>query len=124
MKKIVEVWKNSGLKFFDFIAVTLLLTFAGALFLYNTEARVDSSGLVCVITRNLKEIERFDLESDRLIKLEDYGVISVKSKAVRLLHANCKDQICVHTREISKEGESIICLPNRLIVELRKDERE
>ena len=32
--------------------------------------------------------------------------------------ADCPDQICVHTAEISKDGGSIICLPNRIVLEI------
>ena len=32
--------------------------------------------------------------------------------------ADCPDQICVHQRAISKNGESIICLPNKVVVSI------
>ena len=32
--------------------------------------------------------------------------------------ADCEDQLCVHQKEITLENESIICLPNKVIVEV------
>ena len=32
--------------------------------------------------------------------------------------ADCPDHLCVKQKAISKEGESIICLPNKVIVEV------
>ena len=32
--------------------------------------------------------------------------------------ADCPDQICVRQKAISKEGESIICLPNKVVVSI------
>ena len=36
--------------------------------------------------------------------------------------ADCPDQICVNHRAISRDGESIICLPNQTIVTIRGGE--
>lgn len=122
MKHIKGFLKNTGLKPSDLFVILLLAAFGTGLLAFNLSSRFDSARLVGVVTRNLEEIERFELDKDRLIRISDYGVISIASGKVRVLEANCRDQICVHTKEISKEGESIICLPNKVIVELRKQE--
>ncbi len=36
-----------------------------------------------------------------------------------MTEANCADQVCVHTRPADREGQSIVCLPNRVVVEVR-----
>ena len=36
--------------------------------------------------------------------------------------AECPDQICVKHRAIFREGESIICLPNEIVVTIRGGE--
>ena len=36
--------------------------------------------------------------------------------------ADCPDLLCVHQKAISKEGESIICLPNKVVVTIRGGE--
>ena len=35
--------------------------------------------------------------------------------------SRCPDQICVHEKAISADGESIICLPNKIVVEVESD---
>ena len=49
-----------------------------------------------------------------------YGtnVVSVKDKAVFVSNADCPDKICVKHREISRVGETIVCLPHKLVVEI------
>ncbi len=32
--------------------------------------------------------------------------------------AECPDKLCVHQRAISKQGETIVCLPNKVVVEV------
>jgi hypothetical protein len=33
-------------------------------------------------------------------------------------YSDCKNQVCVNTGKISKAGETIVCLPNYVIVEI------
>ena len=35
-----------------------------------------------------------------------------------IVSADCPDKLCVHQQEISKAGESIICLPHKLVVRI------
>lgn len=51
----------------------------------------------------------------------NYNLISVADGTVIMEAADCRDQICVHHKPISSKGESIICLPHRLVVEIVGD---
>ncbi len=47
------------------------------------------------------------------------NIIVIKDGFVFVEEATCKNQICVKTGKISKKGESIVCLPNKVIVEIK-----
>ena len=49
-----------------------------------------------------------------------YGenIVSVNDGYVTVTSADCPDKICVKHRDISKVGETIVCLPNKLVVEI------
>ena len=47
-----------------------------------------------------------------------FNLFSVADGVVRMEAADCRDQICVHHIPISGGGESIICLPHRLVAEI------
>lgn len=47
-----------------------------------------------------------------------YNLLSIEAGMVRMEAADCRDQICVRHHAVSAEGESIICLPHRLVVEI------
>lgn len=55
-----------------------------------------------------------------------YGenVIEIHNQAVHVLEADCPDQLCVHQGDIDKDGHMLICLPNRLLVEIVSSEEE
>ena len=39
--------------------------------------------------------------------------------AAKMEWADCPDQLCVHQKAISRTGESIICLPNQVVVSVQ-----
>ena len=53
---------------------------------------------------------------------EFYNVVIIDSGSVSVSEASCKNQVCVRHGSISHPGESIVCLPNRLIVSIEGGE--
>ena len=64
----------------------------------------------------------YPLSGDKTLRVpapgdsDGYNIVEIKDGKVSVSEASCKNQICVKHGAISSEGESIICLPNRLIV--------
>lgn len=48
-----------------------------------------------------------------------YNLIWVRDGIVSIHEADCKNQLCVNYGGISKSGQSLVCLPHRVIVELK-----
>ncbi|MBO5088098.1 MAG: NusG domain II-containing protein [Lachnospiraceae bacterium] len=46
------------------------------------------------------------------------NTIVIENGQVYMKNANCPDQVCVKHKSISKHGEMIICLPNKVFVEI------
>lgn len=44
---------------------------------------------------------------------------TVADGTVSVTESGCGDKICVHTGKISHKGEAIICVPNRVVVEIK-----
>lgn len=64
-----------------------------------------------------------DTDAEKIIKTEkgETNTIIIKDGKVSILQADCPDKICVHHRAISRTGESIICLPHKLVVSVTND---
>ncbi len=75
-----------------------------------------------------KRIAEFPIDKDRAfsVKGDKGGLrISIKGEEVSVVSAECPRQICKNTAPISKPGEQIICVPNRIVVSIHgKDKRE
>ena len=47
---------------------------------------------------------------------DDYNTVVISDGKVEVTESSCKNQVCVKHGAISQTGESIVCLPNRLVV--------
>ena len=60
------------------------------------------------------------LDSDCVYTTKSGGnVIAVHDGKAYMQSADCKDKLCVHQGKISKAGQTIICLPNKIVMELK-----
>ena len=50
------------------------------------------------------------------------NVIVIAGGEVRMREADCKNQVCVRTGSISRPGQTIVCLPHRVVVTILKGE--
>lgn len=96
--------------------LVLLLVFAACFFIKGKE-----DGEYVRITANGKT-DRYVISKDCIIEQKTgksgYNTIVIKDRAVYMENASCPDQICVHHKAVSKNGESIICLPNEVYIEI------
>lgn len=49
------------------------------------------------------------------------NTVVIQNGQVYMESATCPDQVCVKHKSISKNGEMIICLPNKVFVEIESD---
>lgn len=100
------------------IVVILLIALAsyfGYRFLYQ------ETGTLVVITVDNKELSRHLLSKDTSIEISGiYGMnyIEIKDGYVKMNRAPCKDQICVNHKSIHYNGETIVCLPNKIMIKI------
>ena len=52
------------------------------------------------------------------------NVLYVDSEGVSMKEANCPDKLCVKQGKIKNSSRSIVCLPNRIVVEISGKEGE
>ncbi len=57
------------------------------------------------------------LNKDTVLELEHLKIV-VSGGAVRVEEADCPDKICEKRGAISKAGQTIVCLPNRVVVKI------
>jgi hypothetical protein len=59
-------------------------------------------------------------EEEFKVKTEDgYNLIVLKDNSIAIIDADCPDKVCMKPGFISKPGESLVCLPHKLMVEVK-----
>ena len=101
----------------DILALVSILAFC-LVFLLIFNRFVHKSGKSVVIKQNNAVFCRESLYRSKEIKLSHNTVI-IENGKVYMKEADCKNQICVKHKKISEKGEVIICLPNRVSVEIK-----
>lgn len=87
-----------------------------AIFFYRDIFEMGSSVVVFV---NGKEVASYSLEVDAEIPINEINKIKIDESKVSMIWANCPNQLCVQQRTISKVGETIVCLPNKVVIEVQ-----
>lgn len=107
----------------DIILVLSMVIIAAAAFLIiNFAVKKDGSYAVIKVDGNV--IKTLDLNSgETIIEVNGYqgGVnkVVINDGKVSMTDADCPDELCVMTGKISRVGETIVCLPHRVVVEIK-----
>ena len=51
------------------------------------------------------------------------NIIKIHDDGVEIIDADCPDKVCVDTGFVESYGASIVCLPNKLIVEVKGEKK-
>jgi hypothetical protein len=52
------------------------------------------------------------------LSIQNLMKVEMNPTGVRVIESCCERQICNHQGAISKAGQSIVCVPNRIVIEL------
>lgn len=73
-----------------------------------------------------RETARYPLTEECAVVIEGYddgrNTLVVQDGSAYVTDANCPDRLCEKQGRISKNGETIVCLPNRVVVTVRGGE--
>ncbi|MGN6715179.1 NusG domain II-containing protein [Anaerocolumna jejuensis] len=112
--------KNTYIKKKDIILLLVILFIAlGGLLIFRITQK---SGDMVVVTVDGVVTQEYPLNKDLTadIKGVNGGTnhLVIKDGYADVTEASCPDKICVKSRKINKTGESIICLPNKVVVKI------
>ena len=120
---IIKIVKKMDL---DILVVLVTVSFIPNL-IYSNVVSKNNKNLYATIKVNGKVHTTIDLPvafEKRLSISTDHGnnTIVINGNEIKILDADCKDELCIRQGSISKVGKTLICLPNELIIEIKGDE--
>lgn len=123
-----EFIKKSLLKPWDVAIITglILVSFAPLVIFglqQTAEATVTKEAILRVDGKEIKTFELSEGQETYTYTYEDahgdYNVIEVSDGKIRIKEADCGDQICVRQGWASKNGDTRVCLPHKLVIEIQ-----
>ena len=110
----------------DILLVLVILALAVVL-LFVIHSRGREGSYVVVMIRN-KETARYSMTINGVYDINgdndnngDNGNtnrVEIKDGRVRMIEASCPNHLCIRQGWISLEGQSIVCLPNKVVVRI------
>lgn len=102
--------------------ILLIVLLALGLFFSWLAMSGKTSGSKVLVRVNGKDYGTYSLAQDRTITIRQNGHVNkfiIKNGAVQMIHSNCKNKNCIHQGKIRETGTSIVCLPNRVTLEIK-----
>lgn len=102
----------------DIALIALIIIVAAAFMLWNN---TETDAVQAVITVDGKVIETVDLGSitEKITVIPATTprvVITAENGKIRFESADCEDKLCVSCGDLSKHGDTAVCLPSKTVI--------
>lgn len=123
MKNLLNILKPGDI----IIAITLIIIsfFPFAVFAWQ-QTQVSGEQRIAVITLENEVIHEINLSEhegtevfDIVTHDHEINTIEITEGKIRIKSATCSDQVCVRTGFIQRAGQTIVCLPHQLVIEIQ-----
>ncbi len=109
----------------DCILILIIILLAGSFWLMQYLSTAQKEAVLRIYQKG-EFIGEYDLSQSQTIPVtgmeDSYNLVLIEDGTVRVTDADCPDQLCMKQRSISKNGESIICLPHKLVLQIHAKE--
>lgn len=105
----------------DLLLIGLLLVI-GIVSFFAVRVFTQKDGTIVRILLDGDTYGTYRLEEDQRIPIEIDGTVTntleIAEGKADMAEADCPDQLCVHQHAINRQGETIVCLPHKIVVEI------
>ncbi|MBO4359557.1 MAG: NusG domain II-containing protein [Eubacteriaceae bacterium] len=109
----------------DVILIAVLIAAAAALWAVTELTAEAGSSITVSVDGEVKWT--LPLDEDTVMRIEypggGYNMLVVENGTAQVCEADCPDLKCVHMKKISRDGECIICLPHKLVIQVHSSEK-
>lgn len=118
--------KNMEMKRNDKLLILAALILAGIVFAW-TQWFQKEDGARAVVYVDKEEYASYSLEKNGKYEIQTErgkNLLIIQDGKADVTEADCPDELCVKQKSIQKNGETIVCLPHRMVVEIVSDSGE
>ena len=106
--KISKKTRNDILLFFSLLVIAVIILIAASI------GKKEGSYAEIYIDGELYGV--YSLNEEMTVDIGDTNRAVIKDGCIYMVSAECPDKTCMNRGRISKVGESIVCLPNRVTI--------
>lgn len=103
------------------LGVCIILAAILCLGIYRMTSRTGAEAVVYI---NGERTAAYPLWEDAQVLLNGTNLLVIRNGMADITEADCPDKLCVGQSAISRSGESLVCLPNRMIVVIEGDAQD
>ena len=105
----------------DIVLFILILVFGLAVSWWSLTT--NTGGDKAIVTVDGELYGTYSLAQDQTIEVAQKdghtNHITIKDRMVSMAYSTCKNQVCVNAGAISETRDSIVCLPNKVMIEIQ-----
>lgn len=103
---------------FDLVVISLVILFSGGMVARSVwQSAPASEALIYKDSRLLRQVS---LAKDRVFDIDGGKMrIQVKGNRIKISGSDCPQHVCVHTGWIQYSGQTIVCVPNKVVIEVK-----
>ncbi len=105
----------------DIRLICAVFIIAAGFYVVNT-AIIHQTGSYVTVTVDGEEYGTYALDDEQEIRIGEANVFVIRDGRAEMIAADCPDQLCVHQKAINRDKETIVCLPNKTVLEVTSPE--
>lgn len=106
----------------DIILISIILLLAIALlFIYKINTTKGNSVEVSIDGKIVYTLPLSENITKTISSKLGENILIIDNGYVKIIEADCPDKLCINQKSISNVGETIICLPHKLIIKIKND---
>ena len=105
------------------ILIVLIVIAIGSWIAVTVLFDVNGDYVEVIVDNHVQKVISLNDDGEYQVDDGEYSnIITIKNREVYMKSSACPDQICVKQGKINKQGESIICLPHKLVIRIASEE--
>ena len=105
------------------ILIVLIVIAIGSWIAVTVLFDVNGDYVEVIVDNHVQKVISLNDDGEYQVDDGEYSnIITIKNREVYMKSSDCPDQICVKQCKIKKHGESIICLPHKLVIRIASEE--
>ena len=104
----------------EMIFFTVLLIVAVVFYIITSKSNTEHNTITVSIDGTVyKEFDLYQNQNYTIQTEQGYNVLQIQNHKATIIEADCPDQLNIKKKAVSHIGELIVCLPHKMVIEVK-----